>query len=197
MKTKSIIFTCLLSMVIILTASYQCAGAKSKKQKDTTKIAVVNLRSIFQDCKKSQEFKNQLTAEQQKAEGQMDKLVKEIEAIQADINTRKIGSSDYMDLTRQVMEKKAALEARQEYLQRELAFKEQVWTEALYTKILETIGEVAKEKELEMVFEKDQIELPAPNPTELMLAIRTHKLLYSAESLDITPEVLAAVDAAK
>ena len=52
-----------------------------------------------------------------------------------------------------------------------------------------------KQKGYDLVLEKDEIELPAASATELMLIIRTHKVLYYNEDLDITSEVLAAVDA--
>jgi len=69
--------------------------------------------------------------------------------------------------------------------------------EALYEDILREIGEVAKQKDLDLVFERSEPELSALSPQELDDTISTHKLLYSGDCLDITDEVMARVDAKK
>ena len=48
-----------------------------------------------------------------------------------------------------------------------------------------------------MVVEKDEVEFPALSVDGAMLAIRTHKLLYSGGCLDITDEVMAWLDKEK
>ncbi|MHC4659415.1 MAG: hypothetical protein ACYS83_09625 [Planctomycetota bacterium] len=45
-----------------------------------------------------------------------------------------------------------------------------------------------------MVIEKDEVEFPALSVDSAMLAIRTHKLLYSGGCQDITNEVMARID---
>jgi Skp family chaperone for outer membrane proteins len=69
--------------------------------------------------------------------------------------------------------------------------------EALYEDILREVGEVAKQKDLDLVFERSEPELSALGPQELDATISTHKLLYSGDCLDITDEVMARVDAKK
>ena len=71
------------------------------------------------------------------------------------------------------------------------------WTEKIYQDILRITGEVAAQRGLAMVFAKDEVEFPATSANELMLAIRTNKLLYSGGCVDITGDVMAAFDAEK
>ncbi|GAI79705.1 unnamed protein product, partial [marine sediment metagenome] len=55
-------------------------------------------------------------------------------------------------------------------------------------------SEVAKQKDLDLVFERSEPELSAPSAKELTVTISTHKLVYSGELLDITDEVMARLD---
>jgi Skp family chaperone for outer membrane proteins len=68
----------------------------------------------------------------------------------------------------------------------------------IYTDILRIVNEVAQQKGLDLVLEKNEPELLDSTPAnELMLTIRTHKVLYSGGCVDITDEVIARLDAGK
>ena len=73
--------------------------------------------------------------------------------------------------------------------------KVQAWTESLYAEIQAKVAEVAQRSGLDIVLGAEQVELPGANMRELLLDIKTNKVLYHAEGLDITTEVLAALDA--
>ncbi|GAF74646.1 unnamed protein product, partial [marine sediment metagenome] len=133
--------------------------------------------------------------EQDRIIAELQRLSKDIEAERAGLRTLKEGSSDHLALMREILTKQASLQAQQEFHKRQMEFKDQRWTEELYKDILRITGEVAEQKGLDLVFESDEIELPAPSATELMMTIRTHKLLYSGGCLDITDEVMARLDA--
>ncbi|GAI22019.1 unnamed protein product, partial [marine sediment metagenome] len=130
-------------------------------------------------------------------EANLEKLSKEIEAEEAGLETLKAGSSDYLAQVKEIFQKQASLRADTEYYKREIALKERRMVEGLYEDILREIGEVAKQKDLDLVFERSEPELSALGPQELDATISTHKLLYSGDCLDITDEVMARVDAKK
>ena len=193
MKFKTI--TLIFLGVVVLLMGYEYTQAESKADKLSLNIGVVNVRKIFGECKKNARYREEATAEQDKIVAEMEKLSKEIEADKAGLRTLKAGSSDHLALMKEVFEKQARLEAQREFYKQQMALKDQRWTEELYTNILQETGEVAKQKGLDLVFEKDEIDLSTPSANELMLTIRTHKLLYSDGCLDITDEVMTRVDA--
>lgn len=196
MKAKAMFLCCFIGAVVLF-AGHQYSGAEPESVKPEPKIGVVSIRRIFQDCKRNVRYRQEATAEQDKIVAELDKLRKEIEAEEAGLRTLKAGSSDYLELMKGILEKQASLQARQEFHKQQLAMKDQRWTEQLYTDILRETGEVAKQKGLDIVFENDEPELPALSAQELMMAIRTHKVLYSGGSLDITNEVMNRVDVEK
>ena len=193
MKFKTI--TLIFLGVVVLLMGYEYTQAESKADKLSLNIGVVSVRKIFGECKKNARYREEATAEQDKIVAEMEKLSKEIEADKAGLRTLKAGSSDHLALMKEVFEKQARLEAQREFYKQQMALKDQRWTEELYTNILQETGEVAKQKGLDLVFEKDEIDLSTPSANELMLTIRTHKLLYSDGCLDITDEVMTRVDA--
>jgi Skp family chaperone for outer membrane proteins len=78
-----------------------------------------------------------------------------------------------------------------------MAANEQRMIEQLYKDLLKVVEDIAAKKGLDMVFEKSEPDLPAANGNDLTLAISTHKLLYSKGCVDITADVISAVDKQK
>lgn len=196
MKFKVIILSCLIG-VIVLAVGYDVSLAKSKPDKAKLRIGVVNVRKAFQDCKKNAEHRQETEAEHNKTIGELGKLSKEIEAERIGLQALKQGSSDHLARVKEIMQKQASLQAQQEFYKRQMELKDQRWTEELYEAILQETDKIAKQKKLDLVFAKDEIELPALSADELMLIIRTNKLLYSGGCLDITDEVIARLDGKK
>jgi len=196
MKIKVMALSVLIG-IIVLSFAYERSAAESKTDPSSLKIGIVNVKKIFQDSKKHAGYMEQAMAERQKIEAQLDKLAKEIEADKAGIKTVKEDSSEYMEMVKEILENQAKLQAQQEFYKRQVEIKDQRWTEQFYADILRATGEVAKEKGLDLVFENGEPELPATSAEGLMMAIRTHKLLYTGGCIDISGDVIARLDAEK
>jgi len=161
---------------------------------DRLKIGVVSVEKIFQDCKRSVKYREGAIAERDRVNAELGKLKAEIDAEKEGLKTLKAGSSDYMSLMKEVLTKQANLQVQQTFYEQQMALKEQKTVEGLYKDILRETSEVAKQKDLDLVFERSKPELPAPSAKELTMTISTHKLVYSGELLDITDEVMARLD---
>lgn len=167
------------------------------RKEDIPAVGVVSIRKIFQDCKKNARYREETAAEQNKVISELEALSKEIEAEKGGLATLKAGSSDHTALVKEIFLKRASLQAQQEFYKQQLSLKDQRWTEELYQEILRITRQVAEQKGLGLVFVKGEVELPALSVNELMLTIRTHKLLYGGGCLDITDEVMARLDKEK
>lgn len=169
--------------------------AEMKQSGPGPKVAVVSIREIFQQCKRGVSYREEAIAEQNRIIAELEKLSKEIEAEKAGLKTLKENSSDYMVRAKELFEKQASYQARQEFYKQQMELKDQLWTKELYQDILRIAGEVAKEKGLDLVFREDGVDFSETNTAELGLAMRMQKLLYSGGCLDITNEVTARLDA--
>ena len=190
MKIKTLIISGLIVASVLVMGNKEEKTESQSAQTSVMKIGVVNVRDIFQNCKRNESYRQQATAEQDRIIAELEKLAKQIEAEKAGLKTLKVGSSDYMELMKELMSKQANLQAQQEFHKQQIELKDQQWTERLYEDILKQTAVVAEQKGLAVVFEKDEVDFPAANANDLMLTIRTHKLLYSGGSEDITAEVM-------
>ncbi len=196
MKTKAIVLICLIS-VAVLPVAYQTCLAESKAKQPAAKIGVVSIRKLLQDCKRTSKYRDESIAERDRIMAELEKLNAEIEAGKAGLKTLKTGSSDYMDLVKDLLMKQAGLQAQQEFHKQQMGLKEQKMIEGLYKDILQQISKVAQEKALDLVLEKTEPEFPMASADELTRTIDTHKLLYSGGCADITDQVLARLNAAE
>lgn len=164
------------------------------KKAEMPAMGVVSLRKIFRDCKRTAQYRQETNAERKKIDFELTNLDNEIQAQKAGLKTLKVGSENYMAQVKEILEKQASLQAKQEFHKQQLALKEQKLTESIYTDILRITRDIAREKGLELVFEASEPELPSSNPTELELSMGTHKLLYGGGCQDITDEVIKRLD---
>ena len=193
MKANTVALGCLIG-VIVLAMGYEYGQAQPEATALSLKIGVVSVKRVFQSCQRSARYNAEVLAEQSRINAELQSLSKEVEASKAGLNAFKRGSSDYLAQLKEVFDKQGKYDAEKEYRMQQKAIKYQRWVEDLYVDILRGTGEVAKQKSLDLVFEKDEVEFPAVSIDSTMLAIRTHKVLYSGGCLDITDEVIAWLD---
>ncbi len=176
-------------------------GGKSFTKETTggagPKVAVISISKIFQNCKRGVNYKREAIAEQDKIIAELEKLSKEIDAEKAGLKTLKEDSSDYMTRARELFDKQASYQAQQEFYKQQMELKDKLWTKELYQDILRITSKIAKEKGLDLVFREDEVDFSETNSSELGLAMRTQKLLYSGGCPDITDEITARLDAEK
>jgi Skp family chaperone for outer membrane proteins len=193
MKLKSII---VMVLVIVMSGFVMNACAEKAADNKCLKIGVVSVRRIFQDCKRNTKYRQEMSAEHDKLEAELENLSKQIDVSKSSLKMLKPGSSDYLSGMKEVLEKQASLQAKQEYFKRQMDMREQAVIEQLFKDVVQATAVVAKEKGFDLVFEKSEPDLPASNSNELMLTISSYKVLYNAAGCeDITDAVMAKVDA--
>jgi len=161
---------------------------------DAGKIAVVSIPKIMAQSKYAATMQEQIVEQKDASMAELEKLRTQMEAVRADMDTRKAGSAEHSKLRRELIEKRAVAEVQKEYLQEELMLQNKQSMEQLYAKILEAVREIAQAKGIELVLDSDEVQLPSPSVNELTMMIQTHKVLHYAPSLDITDEVIKLVD---
>ena len=194
MKTKNTIILMVLCTLVLGLFGYEYAWARSKKDFKPVNIGVVSIRRVFENSKKNTKWQSDMDQERREMVAELEKIATEIKAIKADMDTRKPGSTDYKNLMRNSMEKESGLEAKEKFYQQHLTIKEHQWTEQFYLETLAAAGKVAEELELDLVLAKDENEFPASGANELMMIIKTSKIMYNSQDLDVTNEVIEILD---
>jgi len=194
MKTKNMIILAVLCALALGSLGFEFSGAKSKKDFKSAKIGVVSIRRAFENSKRNTKWQADMDQERRQMVAELEKLATEIKAIKADMDTRKPGSTDHQNLMRNSMEKESGLEAKEKFYQQHLNMKDHRWTEQFYLDTLAATSKVAEELGLDLVLAKDENEFPASGANELMMIIKTSKIMYNKQDLDVTDKVIEILD---
>ena len=142
MKNRAMVLSCLAGGVI-LCISYQYSRAQTESDKPPLKIGVVSIRKIFRDCERAKSHEKQIRAEEDKLNATLNKLQKDIAAVEAGLGTLRRESIDYLELARDVSQKQDSYKSQQQHYERLLALKDRQWTKVLYEDVLRATGELA------------------------------------------------------
>jgi len=196
MKIKTMVLCCLAGVVVLAMAptSNKRGQAQSKGDIPSSKIGTVSIMKVFRHCKSSAAHRSELIAEQSRVRAELEKLDTQLQAQEAGLKALKQDSSDYLARRKEIINKQASMKAQEDFSKEQLILKQYKWSKELYQDILRIISELAKEKGLDLVLEKGEIDLLALGINELSQTIRTHKVLYSGGCIDITDEVVARLD---
>lgn len=197
MKIRTAIILSCLTGVVFVSAGHEYSQAGLEPDQTSLKIGVVSVRKAFRQCQSNISYRQEVVAEYNRAMAELERLTEELQMDEAGLKALKLGSPDYLKRYKQILEKRANLEAQREYHKQKRALKEQQRTEQLYKEILQITRDLAEQKGLDLVLERDEPEFPALSGEELMLTISTHKLLYSGGCQDITDDVIARLDEAR
>jgi len=195
MKVKTVVLGCLISVVVLFLV-HEHSLAQANSGKPVLPVATVSVSRALRDCKATAKYRERTTIESDRMDAEEDKLSTEVKALAAGLRAGalKPDSSDYMAQYQELLRKQAELKTMQELNPQQKALKHQLWTEKLYKEILRITKGLGAEKGLALVLAVDEPEFPMPRYEELAMALRTHKVLYSGGCLDLTDEVIAALD---
>ena len=201
MRIRKFAVLVILVAVFVLGVGYQKSIAVDKaKFNSAPKIGVVNIRYIIQKTQKQTAFMEKMQKDMEDIRADLTELSEELKKGEKALDTRVKGSEDYLKMAQDLMEKEAKLQARKEFEKNLMALREKQWTEDLYMLVHDKIAEISRKMGVDIVIDGNadlEKEIPAASPNELVLTIRTRNVLYFNDSVDLTTEVLEAVDAAK
>ncbi len=174
--------------------SFRQGFAAGKETIAPARIGVVNVTTILETCKKNQQWQEKSEADRARMQEEFQQMRKDLEALQANLRARKQGSSDYFALMNEYEEKRAVMEGKNSFYESKFTQEMQMWMEELYKDFLKVVDQVARDKGLDLVLGQETLDLPAPTLRDFMLSVKTKKVLFAQSGIDITGEVLTALD---
>lgn len=196
MKTKMIVIICLFVLGIsFLNHEYTSAQSSSP----VSKIGVVNIERVLMECAATKAYMEKARGEIQKLKDEQDKLKDSITVLDKELSSGMfaVGSDDFYKKNREVAEKENQLKLLQDFNQQELSLKNKLWQIDLYGKVMQIAKEIGKEKDLYLVLSVEEPELSPQIADDFTLVVRTHKVLYSGEGMDLTDTVITRLNQQK
>lgn len=190
MISKRIYLLAIATLVGVAAFLTHSAAQTAPPTPATTKIAFCDLVAVFNDYQRAKDLTAKLKDARDATEAERQQREKRIEALRRELESYKRGSQQYErtvnELTRQGIE----LEAYMRF-QEQLALREhRALTEEMYKEILGAVGRVAKANGVAIVMQREQEQLETRDTNAMLQQIYNRKVLYFAESLDITEAVL-------
>jgi len=193
MKVKTMVLSCLTG-VVIMAMVFEYSQAQSKGDTPSSKIGIVSILKVFRDCKRSAVHRTEFLTWQDRIRAELKNLSKDIAAQEAGLKAFKPESSDYLAQRKELIDKQARLEAEQKFYEEQAILKQYKLSKELYQDILRITSELAEQKGLDLVLEKDEIDEISLSVNEISRTMSTHKVLYSGGCIDISGEVVARLD---
>lgn len=198
MKARTMFLGCLAG-VVILAMGYPDGGnrdsqAQSKGDTPSSKIGIVSILKVFRDCQRSAAHRTEFLTWQRRIRDELEKLSEDIKAQEAALKAFKQDSSDYLAQRKKLIDKRASLQAQQDFNKEQAILKEYRWSKELYNDILQITSELAKQKGLDLVLEKYEIDEISLSVNEISRTMSIHKVLYSDGCVNLTNEVVARLD---
>ena len=193
MKSKAAVVSvgvCLLALWATLEYSHAAPAATT----GSLNIGIVSIRTVISQSQQQAKYRSAILSRQSQLQAQLESRAKDIEAAEAELNTMRPGTEDYLKQLQVVLSKRGAFESEQEYLKQKRSLEDKEWMEKLYQAALKNVAAIAEEEGLDLILEKTEPQFPLSSD-ELLATFSTHKVLYSKGCPDLTNEVIKRLDA--
>jgi Skp family chaperone for outer membrane proteins len=164
------------------------------------RIATVNTAKVFREMLETKDLKQKMEADAKAMNDEKARRDADLQQAQKDRDLYNEGSAEYDKASRTLIEKAIATKVWTELRNLDLTREQKVQMRNLYNKINDAVEEIARKKKLDIVLVDQGIELPADNMEKMTIdqlhqLINQRSVMYNSKRLDISDEVLAAVDA--
>src|SRR5450432_3333252 len=178
-------------LALLMTAA--SAGAQ------TLKIATANPAKIFTDLQETKDLQAKMVNDGKTLQAtEMEKRQK-LKDLQAQRDTLKEGSAQFNDINKQLMQASVDYEVWSKLEQNEIQREQKQQIRTLFEKITATTADVAKQRGIDLVIAEQRPDFPDSmdqiTPDQLRLLISQRNVLYNSGALDISNDIIAAMDA--
>ncbi|MDP7162215.1 MAG: OmpH family outer membrane protein [Phycisphaerae bacterium] len=196
MKTTWIIIT----VVAVLLCAALMGGHLNAQDRPAAAarypVAVCNVVQILNNYQKGQDLKVKLNDQLKETNAESEKRSQAIEEIRKELRGLKVGSKEYEDRFREIQRLTINHAAWLEYKNSATERYYCRLTKEMYAEVRKTIAVVAKRRGFGVVLYIQRDPLATNKMRELLGEISQRKILYSDPSVDITDEVLSALNEA-
>ena len=163
------------------------------------KISTVNAAKVFNEIQETKDLKSKMENDQKNLQAEDLKRKTDLKDLQSARDALKPDAPQYADANEKLM--RAAIDYRvwQEVKGAEIQRTQKMEMLKIFNKITTAVTEVATAKGIDMVIAEQRPEIPenidAINVDQLRLLINQRNVLFSTPAVDISNDVIAAMDA--
>jgi Skp family chaperone for outer membrane proteins len=188
-------------IVSLVLLTLLLATAPAAAQNAAPRIAIANPGRILSELQETRDLEQKMEAEVRNLQAQLQERNTKLEELRQARGAFKPGTEQHEAKNKELLQASADLEVWTRVMQAEQQRQRKQRMKLLFDKITTAIGEVAQQKEIDLVIADIRPDVPEemddPRYTFDMLkaALNQRNILYHSARVDISSEVIAAMDA--
>lgn len=184
-----------LTLVVALALNLSPARAQSAQP---TKVAIANPAKIFQQLQETNDLKAKMENTRKTLEQQEFERRQKIKDLEAQRNQLKPDAPAYQERQHELLQATMEFQVWGQMMQADVQREQKQQMKSLFDKITTAVTEVATQKGIDLVIAEQRPDLDnidQLNVEQVRALINTRNVLFSAPQIDISNDVIAAMDA--
>jgi Skp family chaperone for outer membrane proteins len=183
-----------LAVLLLLTLALPAAA-----QATTAKVATANPARIFNEIQETKDLQAKFNADLGTLNEQRKQKELQINDTKAARDSLKPDTAQWAERNKELVRLAVEYKAWQEIVQADLERQQKMQMRAIFDRITETVGQVATSRQIDLVIAEVRPELPENldqmNTNDLRARLISRNVLFSVPQVDISNDVIAAMDA--
>lgn len=184
-----------LVMALVTFSAVLGAGAQTLTTARPTKVAVVDVLKIFNGLQEKAQIEADMRTKSEQLQKEEQTRRQELQDLQNDLKILAPDTQAYTQKTEQIKSKVIELRVWSEIQADGLKSESSLQLAGLYRKMVQSIGKVAKENGYDLaLYKEQQPDFENVKAEAINQLIQLRKLLWSADDLDITDQVITRMN---
>lgn len=189
-KTRRLWLPWAAAISLLLAVGGQDAGARE----NAPKIGVVNISKVFDNYKKKRVLEEDLRVTREQKSRVLREKDKEIKRLADEIKMLELGSDVRKKREAEFEKKQVEFRSFTEVTSAALGDRKREITEKLYLEIAAAVEEYGRSNGFDLIIKWENVEIKSDNMEELLYKINQKTVLYAAETVDITQQIIDMVN---
>ena len=159
------------------------------------KIGIVDIGSVFEKYQKRIDLDQELKEQEKGFQDEVNKKRKEIIDLDEETQLLDLGSESRSSNENLMERKNVELEGYAKFAERQLLKKYKDFFENIYQEVVQKVEEIGKQEGFDLIIKKEEADLKSGKISDLQFKIGIRTVLYHSDSVDITLDVVDALNA--
>ncbi len=160
------------------------------------RVAVIDVVRAFNEYQRQKDLEAELQELKQKLQAEQEQRRGRIEAMQATLDAMDQNDPTYAEKMRELLAEQIELKNWMDLAQADMQREIGVWTARVYQEIVTASQQVAEARGFDLVLAHEPFKPAGIDPETIRQQIRSRKVVYAADKVDITDAVLEALNKA-
>lgn len=162
---------------------------------EPARVACVDVVQVFNEYDRQQDLSSEMSTLDQQIQAENTRRKQAIEAKRTALSQMDRTDPAFVQQRDELMKLELAYRNWTELMQAQMTREVAAWSQRVYQEILDATAAVAEQQGYDLVLYRDQFVQQPDNPEALRQQIRSRKVIYAADRIDITATVLQALNA--